>query len=200
MQSESTIFKGSPTAIMNACEPYHACRNARIAVFLLLTIFGTGIDLWSKFAVFQWRGLPGELPPWWIVENYVGIETAVNLGALFGMGQGYSSVFGLLAVAAMIGIPAWLFYFGACESRWITTSMGLVSGGILGNLYDRMNMSGLQSPYQSGVRDWILFRFGEYTWPNFNIADSLLVVGAMMLALHSLVLAPREVKQGGAPK
>jgi signal peptidase II len=35
------------------------------------------------------------------------------------------------------------------------------------------------------VRDWILLRYGNYTWPNFNIADSLLVCGAVMLLLQA---------------
>jgi len=61
-------------------------------------------------------------------------------------------------------------------------------GGVLGNLYDRLGLwvqPGYPKQWASGVRDWILFRYGEYTWPNFNIADSLLVCGAIMLMLHA---------------
>jgi signal peptidase II len=37
----------------------------------------------------------------------------------------------------------------------------------------------------NAVRDWILLRYGAFTWPNFNIADSLLVCGAGLLLWHS---------------
>jgi signal peptidase II len=157
----------------------------RVAMFLGLAVLGVGMDLWTKDSVFHWRGLPGEQSPYWIVENYVGIETAVNMGALFGMGQGLGWLFGGMSIAAIVGILIWLFVFQVCHSQWLTFAMGLITGGILGNLYDRLGMHALPKPYTGGVRDWILLRYGDYTWPNFNIADSLLVVGACMLAIHS---------------
>jgi signal peptidase II len=74
--------------------------------------------------------------------------------------------------------------------------MGLVAGGILGNLYDRLGMHGLEPPNAGGVRDWILFRYKQYTWPNFNIADSLLVVGAIMLGYHAMFISPKHEESG----
>lgn len=157
----------------------------RLWTYVGLTIFGCGCDLWTKQAIFQALGLPGERPPHWLIEDYVGVETAVNQGALFGMGQGLGFVFGGVSICAILGIVLWLFKFRGAESSWLTFAMGLVSGGILGNLYDRLNMHDLPGRNAGGVRDWILLRYGEYTWPNFNIADSLLVVGAIMLAIYS---------------
>jgi signal peptidase II len=63
-------------------------------------------------------------------------------------------------------------------------------GGVLGNLYDRLGLwiqPGYPEQWNSGVRDWILLRYGHYTWPNFNIADSLLVCGAIMLMMHAFL-------------
>jgi signal peptidase II len=153
--------------------------------FTGLAIFGCGCDLWTKQSIFAALGLPGERPPLWLIENYVGFETAVNQGALFGMGQGYGWLFSAMSIAAIAAIVVWLFSFRAAESSWVTFALGLITGGILGNLYDRLNLHQLPGPFAGGVRDWILFRYGQYTWPNFNIADSLLVVGAIMLAIHS---------------
>lgn len=158
----------------------------RLWTYVGLTIFGCGCDLWTKQAIFQALGLPGERPPHWLIENYVGFETAVNQGALFGLGQGLGLVFGAVSICAIVAIAIWLFKFHGARSYWLTCALGLVSGGILGNLYDRLNLHDLPGPHAGGVRDWILFRYGEYTWPNFNIADSLLVVGAIMLAIYSL--------------
>jgi signal peptidase II len=167
---------------------------SRILVFSLLATLGTGLDLVTKDWVFAWKGLPGEQPPAWWIENYFGIETAVNQGAVFGLGQGYGWLFAIVSMAAIFGLVSWLFLYRACHSLWLTVTLGLVTGGILGNLYDRLNLHGLPVPFAGGVRDWILLRYGQYTWPNFNIADSLLVAGAIMLAVYSLFLAdgPRE--------
>ncbi len=157
----------------------------RLALFLSLAISGAIADLWTKHAVFAWKGLPGEQEPFWVIEPYVGIETAVNMGALFGLGQGYGWLFSILSIIAAVGICYWLFVLKACQSLWLTVSMGLVLGGIIGNLYDRLAIPNLPVPWTGGVRDWILFRYEQYVWPNFNIADSLLVVGAIMLAIQS---------------
>ncbi len=166
----------------------HSSMAARWAGYFMLVVCGTGIDLWTKQWVFTWRGLPGELPEWWIIEPYFGIETAVNPGALFGMGAGWGKVFAGLSVVAAIGILVWLGKFQAVQSKWLVVALGCVTAGIFGNLYDRLglwNPPAARPDWQSGVRDWILFRYQQYTWPNFNIADSLLVCGAIMLAIHS---------------
>ncbi|XZE45572.1 signal peptidase II [Pirellulaceae bacterium SH467] len=157
----------------------------RFVLFLFLAVGGAGLDLWTKHQVFRWKGLPGEQEPYWIVEPFVGIETAVNMGALFGLGQGMGWLFSSLSIVAAIGIIYWLFVLQASRSLWLTVAMGLVMGGIFGNLYDRLAIPDLPSPWAGGVRDWILFRYGDYVWPNFNIADSVLVIGAVMLAVYS---------------
>jgi signal peptidase II len=165
----------------------------RWCVFGSIAVLGTIADLWTKSWIFNWLGLPGTSPPHWIIEPYFGLETAVNPGAVFGLGAGFGLLFAAFSVLATIGILVWLIKFGAIESRWLVTSLGMVQGGIVGNLYDRL---GLWNPppevplWASGVRDWILLRYGEFTWPNFNIADSLLVCGAIMLATHSFLLSP----------
>jgi signal peptidase II len=169
----------------------------RWLVFACIATGGAATDLWTKQAVFGSRGLPGELPPWWLFEPYVGIETAVNPGALFGMGAGWGKVFAVLSIIAAIAIVVWLSRYQAIKSWWLLISLACVTGGIFGNLYDRLGMwnpPADRPEWQSGVRDWILFRYEPYTWPNFNIADSLLVCGAIMLALHSF-LTPVPVKE-----
>ena len=158
-------------------------------LFCVIMIAGAGADLTTKQMVFAWRGLPQQLPPWWLIEPYVGIETAVNQGALFGMGQGQGWLFAILSMFALVGICLWLFVFNAAQSKWLLVAMGLITGGILGNLYDRLAIPVLPGELSGGVRDWILFKYQEYVWPNFNVADSLLVVGATMLAIHSLFLS-----------
>jgi signal peptidase II len=160
-------------------------------VFLALAALGCFVDLATKHYVFAWRGMPAagrHADVWWLWEGYVGIETATNTGALFGLGTNQVTLFAVLSFVAAIGILYWLFAARAARDLLLTVALGLVMGGILGNLYDRL---GLWSPPEGGapvyaVRDWILLQFRGYTWPNFNIADSLLVCGAGILIWHAL--------------
>ena len=110
------------------------------------------------------------------------------------MGQGYVVLFSLASVVAAIGIVCWLFVAGAARDRLLTVAAGCIMGGIVGNLYDRLGLwsgPGMDGRRLCAVRDWILLEYQGYRWPNFNIADCLLVSGAAMLLWH--VLWHREV-------
>lgn len=162
---------------------------SRLICFISVAVIGLAGDLLSKQWIFAWRGLPGESPEWWLIEGYVGIQTAVNPGALFGIGAGWGKAFAALSIIAATGIIVWLFVYNAARSWWLTIASACVLGGIFGNMYDRLGL--WYSPdfpveWSSGVRDWILFCYHDYTWPNFNIADSLLVCGTAILAWRSL--------------
>ncbi|HZN36790.1 MAG TPA: signal peptidase II [Pirellulaceae bacterium] len=188
----------------------------RYVVYFAIALLGCALDLATKQSMFNWLGLPaapfvhpndpeaiarwrGEpgLPHrWWLFEGRLGIETSVNRGALFGFGEGFWWLFATLSVVALVGIMVWLFAYKAAIDRWLTVALSFVSAGILGNLYDRLGLwdsTGLEPAYRHGVRDWILFVWPESgltmfnPWPNFNIADSLLVTGAIMLIVHAVV-------------
>ncbi|MEM9366051.1 MAG: signal peptidase II [Planctomycetota bacterium] len=163
-------------------------------LFATLALAGGIVDLWTKHAIFAWRGLPGDRGIHWVIEGYFGIETAVNIGAVFGIGAGKGTLFAVISVVAAIGILTWLFWFRAAQSWWLTVALGFVGGGIIGNLYDRMGLwwqSGMPEAWRSGVRDWILWQASDdLQWPNFNIADSLLVTGAIMLVIQSWFFPP----------
>ena len=159
-----------------------------LLIYLTLAVCGCGADLWTKSAVFEWRGNPSPSNEWWVVEGFCGIETSLNNGALFGLGQGFQSFFAVMSIGAFGGILYWLVGLKAAHDRWLVVCLGMITGGVFGNLYDRMGwgkLPGTPPDYQHAVRDWILFRFGSFTWPNFNVADTLLVCGAGMLVLHS---------------
>lgn len=162
----------------------------RYAVFFSLAVVGCALDLLTKYWVFQWRGMPQEHNEWWIWEGYIGIQTALNRGALFGLGEGFGFFFAVLSVFAAAGILIWLFCFKAARDLLLTIALGCVTGGICGNLYDRLGLwhnGNVPEGYEHAVRDWILLRYQGHTWPNFNIADSLLVCGAIMLAWHGFI-------------
>lgn len=191
--TERTDSMDSPAVTGNPMGKSSVPRS-RLPLFASLAILGGIADLVSKSFIFRWRGLPGDKDIWWLVDGYFGIETAVNIGAVFGLGAGKGAIFAAFSIIAAIGICFWLFWFKAAVSLWLTTALGLVTGGIIGNLYDRLGLWWVDEPgyfleWQSGVRDWILFQIPGVPfldpWPNFNIADSLLVLGAGMLLYQS---------------
>ena len=172
----------------------------RVVAFCTLGLLGFAADILTKSYIFGRYFLPNQAPiqHWWI-EGILGIETTTNPGALFGMFPGQRWLFAALSMVALISIVLWLFVFGGARDRWLNISLGLVTGGILGNLYDRMGF-GFRANYPSGiqynVRDWIYFRLEGVPlfdpWPNFNVADSLLVCGAILLVLHSFLGSSRR--------
>ena len=183
--------------------------KSRYVVFFVIALAGCAIDLWTKQAVFQWRGLPGQNPPWWLVDGRLGIQTSLNPGALFGLGAGWWWLFAPFSLVALVGIFTWLFVYQAVRDRWLTVALGGVSGGILGNLYDRLGLwstADIPPALRHCVRDWILFQWPETglwfldPWPNFNIADSLLVTGAIMLVVHAAVWRPEVAPLDAAAK
>lgn len=161
---------------------------ARYVLFAALAIGGCLADLLTKHWVFQWRGMPRANNEWWIWQGYVGIETTLNSGALFGAGAGYGGLFALLSIVAALVIIYWIFARDGARDLLLTVALGLILGGIGGNLYDRLGFwhpPGAPGQWRNEVRDWILLRYGSYTWPNFNIADCLLVCGAALLMWHA---------------
>lgn len=178
--------------------------RSRICVYSVISIVALTVDLVSKSCVFAWLGGPFQRSGW-LIDSWLKFEfhSSLNRGALWGMGQGMAPVFALLSVAALIGINYWLFFHGAARSLWLTTALSLVSGGALGNFYDRVGLHGVSFPGEDraalAVRDFLHFQFGSFDYPIFNIADSFLVVGAVMLMIQSMKEEAPVRPQGSEP-
>jgi signal peptidase II len=178
---------------------------SRYALFVVPAILGLAIDLATKawlFSIPQLRA--GEV--YWLWPGHVGIQLSLNEGALFGFGQGKVWIFAALSVLAALAIPIWLFVFKAARDAWLTFALGCVMCGVLGNLFDRLGLHGEVWPASDpragqtvhAVRDWILWQASDrWRWPNFNIADSMLVIGAAILFLHAFRQPPSTAKSAG---
>lgn len=178
----------------------------RAPLFVLITAFSLTLDLWSKNWAFSKFGVRNGSP--WLLDSSVRFRwfTSLNEGALWGMGQGFAWAFALLSVAAFAGILFWLFAKSGAKSLWLTISLAFVSGGTLGNLYDRLGLHGIVVPGRTepvkAVRDFFHFQFGgtvanpALDWAIFNVADICLVTGAIMLMLQSIFAPeiPSETK------
>jgi signal peptidase II len=180
--------------------------TSRYVLFAAPAVVGCAADLATKAYFFSRPELrAGDI--FWLWAGHVGIQLSWNEGALFGIGQGKVWFFAALSVAAAVAIPLWLFRFRAAHDAWLTFALGCVMAGVLGNLYDRLGLHGEVWPPSHprageaihAVRDWILWQVNnQWRWPNFNIADSMLVVGAGLLLIHAL--RQPDQPQGAMPE
>lgn len=163
----------------------------RFLLFAVLAALCSWLDLVTKHQVFSHKQL-FRGSEWWLWEGHIGIQKGLNEGALFGIGQGASGFFACVCVVATAAIVVWLFRFGAASDLWLTVILGCITGGILGNLYDRLGLHGLTWDGERAgervyaVRDWLLFQWNDrFVWPNFNLADTFLVLGTIALFIHA---------------
>jgi signal peptidase II len=111
-----------------------------------------------------------------IIGSFARFTLAYNPGAAFSMSLGENSryIFGGLAVGALV-ILWWLYRSTPAGDRVRALALGLAWGGAAGNLVDRFHRS-------QGVVDFIDIGVGDVRFWTFNVADSAVTVGALMLA------------------
>jgi signal peptidase II len=124
------------------------------------------VDRASKFAVQRYIPLGGSRP---LAGGLVYIDHAQNTGAAFSLAPSLGNLFLVFAAVATVAIVYYHRRVPRAEV-WTRVALGLILGGALGNALDRV-LSG-------SVTDFIDLRF----WPVFNLADSAIVVGAVILA------------------
>jgi signal peptidase II len=107
---------------------------------------------------------------------------AFNTGMAFSRGTGLGPVIGVLALVVVVGL---LVSVGRQSSPLYTPAVGLIVGGALGNVIDRL----FRSPgwFRGGVVDFIDVQW----WPIFNVADIGVTVGGTLLILSTL-MAPKQ--------
>jgi len=127
---------------------------------------------------FNTFGPPGHVE---IIPGFFNLAHVGNTGAAWSLFTGNSVTLALLAGVTLVAI----FVFRrqlALEHTGVQTCFGLLCGGILGNLVDRI--------LHGHVIDFLDFRFGSYIYPTFNIADSGIVVGVLLYVIVSFRAAP----------
>lgn len=99
-----------------------------------------------------------------------------NKGAAWGILHGKTfllSIFSLIALALLYCFRKSL----GMRELFVQISLGLVTGGILGNLYDRIVLK--------HVVDFVDLHFGSYRYPAFNVADSCILIGVLLFCYYS---------------
>lgn len=140
-----------------------------------------------------------QVTKWWIlyavmdppriipVTDFFNIVLVWNRGVSFGM-FGTESPWGpvLLSALALIISAGLVIWLRRVEERFLAAAIGLVLGGAIGNVIDRVQYG--------AVADFLDFHAFGYHWPAFNVADSAITVGVVLLLYDSLFPARKAAE------
>jgi signal peptidase II len=166
--------------------PLAGARRRRILPLVTISATVLAIDLVTKIVAVATLQ---DHPPVRLLGGAVYLVHARNTGAAFSLAEGYTVVLSLFAVGVVVYIAR---VARRLRSLGWAIGLGLVLGGALGNLVDRV----FRAPgfLRGGVVDFVsLFDEGGRVWPIFNVADSCLVIGVCVL----VVLVFRGIQPDG---
>ncbi|MCP2195887.1 signal peptidase II [Williamsia deligens] len=143
--------------------------RAIVAVLPVVALVILVADLVTKIIVVATID-PGR--PVHVIGDTVTLRLVRNSGAAFSFATGYTWVLTIVAAAVVVGI---IRFSGRLRSVWWAVGLGLVLGGAIGNLVDRFFRS--PGPLRGHVVDFVSVGW----WPVFNVADSAVVCGAVLL-------------------
>jgi signal peptidase II len=144
----------------------------RLTTLVVITAVVVALDVATKVGMVAWLG-DGERVP--LVDGIVSFALVRNPGAAFSLG---TSLTWALALAVVVSIAR---YARRLRSRGWAVAMGLVLGGALGNLVDRVFRG--PGPLRGHVVDFVSVGW----FPVFNVADSAITIGGGLLVLLALL-------------
>lgn len=177
--------------------------RSRFVLLWTLTVLVLLADQASKYGMFAWLAQEGD--HYVVIPGFFKlIHNRLNEGAVFGMGNTFGGsanlFFAGFSLLALGFIVYWSMQREVKESWWLAACLGLIAGGALGNLYDRLVFKGVRDflwIHNERGPDWTHFNFAV-----FNFADTCLVTGAIMLLLHTFFVprtVDKSVEAGSAP-
>ena len=153
-----------------------ARRRAPGALALALAALVIALDQASKWWIVTVVMAPPRIIP---LAPFLNVTLTRNRGISFGLlpleGLWGPWLLSALALAIVVGLFVWQ---RRARSRLISTAVGLIAGGALGNALDRVDAR--------GVVDFIDVYAGSYHWPAFNLADSAITLGVALLIAEAL--------------
>jgi signal peptidase II len=115
------------------------------------------------------------------ITPFFNLVLTYNRGMSFGLfsdGAGLNALLFSLVAAAIVAVLA--YWLSRVESPFLAVAIGLVIGGAVGNVIDRIRLG--------AVVDFLDFYIGSWHWPAFNVADSAICVGVAAMLLDGLLL------------
>jgi signal peptidase II len=162
--------------------PISALAPAKTSVrsrYLLISLAILLSDQWSKWLVEAHLRDQGSLT---VIPGLLNFIHVRNTGVAFGLFPAHGDMRGTLLLVALgllaLGLVAYYFWTTALEERLLLIALAAIMGGAVGNLVDRLA--------RGAVTDFIDFHARGYHWHTFNIADSAISIGIVLMLLGSL--------------
>lgn len=159
----------------------------RFITWMLVAVLVIVADQGTKWAIVEWVELYDRVP----INSFMNLTHQRNTGAAFSFLAGASGwqrwFFVALASIVSLIIVVWLWRIRNDGPTILLAGLGLVLGGAVGNLIDRIRLG--------YVTDFIQVWFGSWPFPSFNVADSAISVGAVLLIIDAIFFSGRVNKQ-----
>jgi len=152
-------------------------------VYYVIAVVMIVIDQWTKYLVIENMTIGESIP---IIDNIFYLTSHRNPGAAWGILQGQMWFFYMITLI-VVGIIIYYIEHYAKTNRLLGVSLGLVLGGAIGNLIDRVRFQ--------EVVDFVDVYIFSYDYPIFNVADSSLVVGVILIGIITLFEEVRKDKK-----
>lgn len=141
---------------------------------LPIAILWFAVDQSTKWWILNYVMNPPRVIP---VTGFFNLVLGRNTGVIFGLfGEARPSVLVAIAIGVVLVLVVWM---SRAENRLTASALGLIAGGAIGNVLDRLR--------HGGVTDFLEFYIGQWHWPSFNMADVGIVCGAGLLLLESFL-------------
>ena len=152
----------------------------KIFIIAILSFF---IDLISKIIVSNVFSLNETKT---VINSFFSLTYIQNTGAAWGMFEGKTI---LLAIISLIFLYFFVKYIIELKSidKLSMVSLGLILGGIVGNLFDRI--------VNNYVIDFLSFKIFSYNFPVFNLADTFIVVGIILIIVETFIEGDKHVSK-----
>jgi signal peptidase II len=145
--------------------------------YVLLVAAILVLDRWTKALILDRFDLNASVS---VIDGFFNITYVRNTGVAFGIFSSISSPIKSLVLSLFTAFAAVVVitysYRSPLENRLLQAALALILGGALGNLYDRLAYG--------YVVDFLEFYIGSYHWPAFNVADSAITTGVVLLGLE----------------
>jgi len=155
-----------------ASEGTAAGRSSWIAFLALATVIVT-LDQATKAWLTSFLR-PGQSVA--VLGDWVRIVHSQNTGGLFGLFRGQAAVFGVISLVVIALIVA--YHARAGGGRYMSITLGLLLGGAVGNLVDRLRLSYVVDFVDAGI--------GDLRWYTFNVADAAISFSLLLLLAASV--------------
>jgi signal peptidase II len=150
---------------------------------IVLAAIVVALDQLTKWMVLERMNLHNEIP---VISGFFSLQFVYNPGAAFGMLANQQWLFILVATTA-VGAMLWFLRHPDAQHPVIKVAMGLLMGGAIGNLIDRIRFD--------KVVDFLLFYWRDYYFPNFNVADIAVTVGVGLFVLHMMLTGEKKPRE-----